>query len=147
MESDPYDAYAVLFGVWEKNSLIASCRMVLPDSPLGLPTLNTMRVDSQKIRENFLTAEISRISIASEHRVFRKSIRILQTMQQELCRFSSESGIRQLIGAVEPAFLHLLHRSGLPYHPFGPLQYRIGAERYPVIFLVQECSTSAKGCP
>jgi N-acyl-L-homoserine lactone synthetase len=121
--------------------------MVLPDSPLGLPTLNTMKVDPKKIRKDLLTAEISRICVASDHRGFRKTIRILQMMQKELCRVSSETGIEQLIGAVEPAFLHLLHRSALPYRPFGPLQYRIGAERYPVVFRIGECGTAEKGRP
>lgn len=144
IESDEYDEYSLLFGVWEQESLIASCRLVLPGSPLGFPTLNTMSVEPGIIQDSFSTAEISRITIASDHRLFKKSINILQVMQEELCRFASDSGIQQLIGVVEPSFLRLLNCSSLPYHPFGPLQQHIGAKRYPVILSVQECSTSAQ---
>jgi len=133
IEYDAYDEYSLLFGVWEDKSLIASCRLVLPNSTLGLPTLKAMVIDAKKIQTNQPTAEISRITIAPEHRVFRKTIKILQTMQEEINRISSEYGIKQFIGAVEPSFLRLLNCSKLTYQPMGPLQYLIGAERYPVI--------------
>lgn len=143
IESDGYDDYAVFFGVWENNVLIASCRLVLPGNPLGLPTLNGMVVDPNALQKGCATGEISRISVDSGHRLLKKTIRILQEMQKELCRFASEHNIPQLIGAVEPAFLRLLHYASLPYSPFGPLQYHIGAERYPVVLLVRDCTTTS----
>jgi N-acyl-L-homoserine lactone synthetase len=91
-------------------------------------------------------AEISRITVSSEHRTFKKTTKILQTMQEELCRFAVDSGIQQLIGAVEPAFLRLLNCAMLAYKPFGPLQYHIGAKRYPVFFSVQNCNSTAQEC-
>ena len=133
LEYDSYDTHSLLFGVWEDGSLIASCRLVLPNSSLGLPTLKAMVIDAKKIQCDQPTAEISRITIAPEHRVFRKTIKILQTMQEEINRVASEYGIEQFIGAVEPSFLRLLNCSKLSYQPIGPLQYLIGAERYPVI--------------
>lgn len=133
LEYDSYDDHSLLFGVWENDVLIASCRLVLPNSTLGLPTLNALTIDAEKIQSNQPTAEISRITIAHEHRVFKKTVRILQTMQEEINRVSAKHGIVQLIGAVEPSFLRLLNCSKLPYQPIGPLQFLIGAERYPVI--------------
>jgi N-acyl-L-homoserine lactone synthetase len=139
IERDQYDAYSALFGVWEKNSLVASCRLILPHSPLGLPTLKTMEIDLCKIDHSLTSAEISRISVSAEHRTLEKTTKILQIMQKELCRFALIKGIEQFIGAVEPAFLRLLKCSMLAYQPFGPLQYHIGAKRYPVFYLVQNC--------
>lgn len=133
LEYDSYDTHALLFGVWENDLLIASCRLVLPNSILGLPTLNALLIDAEKIQRNHPTAEISRITIAHDHRVFKKTVRILQTMQKEINRVSYEHGIVQFIGAVEPSFLRLLNFAKLPYQPIGPLQFLIGAERYPVI--------------
>ncbi|MDD2267198.1 GNAT family N-acyltransferase [Sulfuricurvum sp.] len=133
LEYDSYDDHSLLFGVWENGSLIASCRLVLPNSSLGLPTLKAMEIDADRIQRDQPTAEISRITIAPEHRVFRKTIKILQTMQEEINRVSSTCGIKQFIGAVEPSFLRLLNCSRLSYQPIGPLQHLIGAERYPVI--------------
>lgn len=133
LEYDAYDNHALLFGVWEDGALIASSRLVLPNPTLGLPTLKAMLIDEEKIENGLPTAEISRITIAPQHRVFKKTIKILQTMQEEINRISSEYGIKQFIGAVEPSFLRLLNCSKLTYQPIGPLQYLIGAERYPVI--------------
>lgn len=144
IECDNYDDYSALFGVWEKNVLLASCRLVLPYSPLGLPTLNSMRVDRDAMDHTLSRAEISRITVFSEHRTFKKTTKILQTMQEELCRFAVDSRIQQFIGAVEPAFLRLLNCAMLAYKPFGPLQYHIGAERYPVFFSVHDCNSDAQ---
>lgn len=144
IESDKYDDYSLLLGVWEKDTLIASCRFVLPNSMLGLPTLNSMIIDSQMLRDDQLTAEISRITVASDHRMFKKTIKVLQTMQEEIDRISGNYGITQCIGAVEPSFLRLLNCSRLPYSPIGPLQYLIGAERYPVILTALNRTTSMK---
>ncbi|MDD5051667.1 MAG: GNAT family N-acetyltransferase [Sulfuricurvum sp.] len=138
IESDKYDEYALLLGVWEKNILIASCRLILPDNPLGLPTLMSMQIDSKKYLVKQKTAEISRITVASTQRAFKKTIRILQTMQKEINRVSIEHNIVQWIGAVGPAFLRLLNQSRLPYHPIGPLQLHIGIERYPIVLTLQE---------
>lgn len=133
LEYDSYDAHSLLFGVWENKSLIASCRLVLPNPSLGLPTLNALVIDAEKIQHSQPTAEISRITIIHKHRVFKKTVRILQTMQEEINRVSAEHGIVHLIGAVEPSFLRLLNCSKLPYQPIDPLQFLIGADRYPVI--------------
>ena len=142
IEYDKYDDYALLLGVWEKGDLIASCRLVLPNTILGLPTLNAMTIDSDKLQSDQLTAEISRITVASNHRMFKKTIKVLQTMQKEIDRISANRGIIQCIGAVEPSFLRLLNCSRLPYSPIGPLQYLIGAERYPVVLLAKNHTTS-----
>lgn len=133
IEYDCYDDHALLLGVWENGILIASCRLILPNHTLGLPTQKAMLMDKEKIENDLPTAEISRITVASEHRIFRKTIKILQTMQKEINRISAEYGIVQLIGAVEPSFLRLLNFAKLPYKAIGPLQYLIGAERYPVL--------------
>ncbi|MFZ3051769.1 MAG: GNAT family N-acetyltransferase [Sulfuricurvum sp.] len=144
IEYDAYDDHALLFGVWEKDTLIASCRLVLPNDLLGLPTLNNMKIDSEKIQDDQPTAEISRITVAPSYRAFKKTIKILQTMQEAIDRTSTDHGITQLIGAVEPSFLRLLNCSSLPYRPIGPIQYLIGAERYPVILRAQEYTISLK---
>lgn len=133
LEYDYYDDHALLLGVWENETLIASCRLILPNHTLGLPTLKAMLIDDEKLEKALPTAEISRITVAREHRMFKKTIKILQTMQKEINRISAEHGIVQLIGAVEPSFLRLLNFSKLPYQPIGPLQFLIGAERYPVL--------------
>ncbi|MFY9142081.1 acyl-homoserine-lactone synthase [Sulfuricurvum sp.] len=144
LEYDQYDTYALLFGVWEEDNLIASCRLILPNCPFGLPTLTSMQIDSEKFKNDQTTAEISRITIASTQRGFRKTIRILQIMQQEINRISAEYAIVQWVGAVGPAFLRLLNQSRLPYRPIGPLQLHIGAERYPIILTLQEYTSSLK---
>lgn len=144
IESDEYDEHSLLFGVWKKNGLIASCRLILPSYTLGLPTLNCMTIDSTAFRKDESTAEISRILVASEHRIFKKTIKILQTMQKEINRVSSEYGIVQIIGAVEPSFLRLLNYSKLPYQPIGPLQNHIGPDRYPIILKIKDHIISMK---
>ncbi|MDD5161206.1 MAG: GNAT family N-acetyltransferase [Sulfuricurvum sp.] len=144
IEYDQYDAYALLFGVWEKEILIASCRLILPNNPLGLPTLISMQIDPEKFQSDLKTAEISRITVASTQRAFRKTIKILQTMQKEINRISADYGIIQWVGAVGPTFLRLLNQSRLPYRPIGPLQLHIGAERYPIILILQEYISSLK---
>jgi N-acyl-L-homoserine lactone synthetase len=137
IEYDLYDKHSLLFGVWENEILIASCRLVLPNDTLGLPTLNSMVINAGEIQTNLLTAEISRITVASEHRIFKKTIKILQIMQEEINRISAEYGIMQLIGAVEPSFLRLLNHAKLPYQPIGPLQHHIGPDRNPIILRLQ----------
>jgi N-acyl-L-homoserine lactone synthetase len=138
IEYDAYDEHALLFGVWEKDMLIASCRLILPINPLGLPTLNTMVIDSEKLQDIQQTAEISRITVASDQRAFRKTIKVLQTMQKEINRISANYEIIQWIGAVGPRFLRLLNQSRLLYRPIGPLQFHIGSERYPVLLRLQD---------
>jgi N-acyl-L-homoserine lactone synthetase len=133
LEYDQYDEYSLLLGVWEDDDLIASCRLILPNEPLGLPTLNRMIIDSPIFRRDYPTAEISRIMIAAGHRKFKKSVKVLQLMQKKIDQLSAEHGITQCIGSVEPAFLKLLHYANLPYQPIGPLQHHIGPDRYPVI--------------
>ena len=144
IEYDEYDDHALLFGVWEKGDLIASCRLVLPNPTLGLPTLNTMIIDSTTFHKNESTAEISRILVASEHRIFKKTKKVLQVMQEEINRISYEHGIVQVIGAVEPSFLRLLNHSKLLYQPIGPLQHHIGPDRYPIILRLQNDTISLK---
>lgn len=138
IEYDHYDEYSLLLGVWEKDVLIGSCRLVLPNDAVGLPTLNVMLIDSEKLLHNEQTAEISRITVASTHRTFKKTIKVLQIMQQKIDQIASDHNILQLIGAVEPSFLRLLNYASLPYQPMGPLQYLIGAERLPVILKLKE---------
>lgn len=146
IEYDKYDSDALLFGVWEKDDLIASCRLILPSMRLGLPTLRTMAIDSDKFANDLPTAEISRILVASKHRIFRKTIKIFQTMQQEINRISSEHGIVQVIGAVEPSLLRLLNCARLAYQPIGPLQRHIGPDRYPIILKLQDPISPLKEC-
>lgn len=146
IEFDHYDEHALLLGIWDNSELIASCRLVLPNTLLGLPTPSNMIVDSEKFQKDMLTAEISRITVTSTHRTFKKTIAILQIMQKKIDHICDEYGIFQLIGAVEPSFLRLLNCSGLPYFPVGPLQYLIGAERYPVMLSKLESTTLIKEC-
>ena len=138
IECDRYDEYALLLGVWNKEVLIASCRLVLPNDAVGLPTLNAMRIDSDKLIQMGQTAEISRITVAAAYRTFKKTIKVLQTMQQKIDQIASDHNIVQLIGAVEPSFLRLLNYASLPYQAIGPLQYLIGAERFPVRMVLKE---------
>lgn len=133
LEYDKYDEYSLLLGVWEKDELIASCRLVLPNTVLGLPTLNAMIIDSDKLRSDQLTAEISRITVASDHRKFKQTIKVLQIMQQKIYQISVDRGITQCIGAVEASFLKLLGYANLPYKPIGLLQNHIGPDRYPIV--------------
>lgn len=144
IESDKYDKYALLIGVWEEELLIASCRLILPDNPLGLPTLTSMEIDSKKFQLSQVTAEISRITIASTQRVFKKTIRILQMMQKEINKVSIDYKITQWVGAVGPTFLRLLNQSRLPYQPIGPLQLHIGTERYPIILTLKDYTSTLK---
>ncbi len=147
IERDQYDDYSLLFGVWEKNDLLASCRLVLPNNPVGLPTSNALQIDSEKLRMDRHTAEISRITIAAKHRQFKKSIKILQSMRQEILHVSTGYGITRWIGSVESSFMQLLNLSHLPFTPIGPLQHHIGPDRYPVVLTVQDCITSLKEHP
>lgn len=144
IEYDRYDEHSLLLGVWEKEKLIASCRLVLPNNILGLPTLNAMMIDSNKLKNNDKTAEISRITVAAAHRTFKNTIKIMKIMQKELYRISSDYNIMQWVGAVEPSFLRLLQHSALPYVPIGPLQHLIGADRYPVILTIRDYAVSMK---
>jgi len=144
IEYDTYDDHALLFGVWEQDLLIASCRLILPNTPLGLPTLNTMVIDSEKLQDIQQTAEISRITVASDQRAFRKTIKVLQTMQKEINRVSANYEINQWIGAVGPRFLRLLNQSRLLYRPIGPLQFHVGTERYPILLRLQDYTASLK---
>lgn len=147
IECDRYDDHSILFGVWEHNDLLASCRLVLPDSPVGLPTNNALQIDPEKLRIDRHTAEISRITIAAKHRQFKKSIKILQSLRQEMIHVSTRYGITQWIGSVEPSFMQLLNLSRLPFTPIGPLQHHIGPDRYPVVLTVQDCIISLKEHP
>lgn len=146
IEYDKYDDHALLLGVWENDTLIASCRLLFPNSTLALPTLKSMKIDSEKFQRESPTAEISRITVSKGHRAFKKTTKVLQSMQKEINRISANHGIVQLIGAVEPSFLRLLNCSGLPYIPIGPLQYLIGADRYPVMLCSLEYTTPIKEC-
>lgn len=133
LEYDQYDEYSLLLGVWEGDDLIASCRLILPNEALGLPTLNRMVIDSPLFRRDQPTAEISRIIIGAGHRTFKKSIKVLQLMQQYIHQLSSDYPVSQYVGSIEPAFLKLLHYAHLPYQSIGPLQHHIGPDRYPVL--------------
>lgn len=144
LEYDQYDPYSLLIGVWEKNELIASCRLILPNDTLGFPTLNTLIIDSKKLWSNHLTAEISRITVASNNRSFKKTIKVLQIMQQKIYEISVDRGIIQCIGAVEVPFLKLLHYANLPYKPIGPLQHHIGPDRYPVVLIIDDYLAALK---
>lgn len=144
IEYDRYDEHSLLLGVWEKENLIASCRLVLPNTTFGLPTLNSMIIDTNKLQSDQTTAEISRITVAAAHRTFKNTIKIMKIMQKELYRISSDYNIMQWVGAVEPSFLRLLQHSALPYVPIGPLQHLIGADRYPVILTIHDYSISMK---
>lgn len=146
IEYDPYDDHALWVGVWEEGTLIASCRLILPNKALGLPTLKDMTIDPSKLPER-PTAEISRITVANGHRTFKKTVKVLQAMQKEIASVSSKHGVSQWVGAVEPGFLRLLNFSHLPYSPIGPLQYRIGTERYPVMLTADDYSASLKEHP
>lgn len=144
IEYDQYDEYSLLLGVWNKDLLVASCRLVLPNNTLGLPTLNAMIIDSKKLQDDQPTAEISRITVSSPHRTFKKTIKVLQLMQKKIDQISFDHKIIQLIGAVEPSFMRLLNCASLPYQPIGPLQYLIGAERFPVLLRVQDYTHTMK---
>lgn len=137
IEYDHYDEYSLLLGVWNEDILVGSCRLVLPNKTVGLPTLNVMRIDSEKLVHNERTAEISRITVAATYRTFKKTIEVLQIMQHKINQIASEHNILQLIGAVEPSFLRLLNYASLPYRPIGPIQYLIGAERLPVLLTLK----------
>ena len=147
IEYDDYDTYAVLFGVWERDDLLASCRLVLPENPLGLPTSNALHIDPEKFRIDSHTAEISRIAIASKHRRLKNSIKILQSLRHEMIQTSISNGITHWIGAVEPGFLKLLNLSRLHFKPIGPLQNHIDLDRYPVALSVHDCIISLKEHP
>ncbi|HEX5330289.1 GNAT family N-acetyltransferase [Sulfuricurvum sp.] len=138
IEYDRYDEYSLLLGVWKKGILVGSCRLVLPNDAVGLPTLNVMRIDSEKLLHDERTAEISRITVNATYRTFKKTIKVLQIMQQKIDQIASDHNILQLIGAVEPSFLRLLNYAALPYQPIGPIQYLIGAERIPVLLTLKE---------
>lgn len=133
LEYDSYDKHSLLFGVWDQKVLIASCRLIFADNLFGLPTYNSLIIDSEQLYNDRRTAEISRILIAHEHRVFRKTLKILTLMQKEINTVAIQHGIEQLIGVVEPSFLHLLNYAHLPYITIGPLQHHIGPDRYPVM--------------
>lgn len=141
-EYDEYDPYSLLLGVWEKNILIASCRLILPNDVVGLPTLNSTMIDPQKLKSDQPTAEISRIIVARDHRKFKQTIKVLQAMQHEIYRLTSDYGISQCIGAIEVSFLKLLHYANLPYKPIGPLQHHIGPDRYPVVLTTDDYLTA-----
>ena len=144
LEYDQYDDCALLLGVWEDNELIASCRLVLPNDTVGLPTLNTLKFDSKKLRSDQPTAEISRITVAFNHRGFKKTIKIFKTMRTEIDRISVDHGIIQYVGAVEASFLKLLAYANLPFKPIGPLQHHTGPDRYPVVFSNYDYLTALK---
>ena len=137
----------MLFGVWERDDLLASCRLVLPINPLGLPTANALHIDPEIFQIDSHTAEISRIAIASRHRRLRQSVKILQSLRHEMIQTSIANGISHWIGAVEPSFLKLLNLSRLYFKPIGPLQNHIGLDRYPVVLSVRDCILSLKEHP
>lgn len=133
LEYDSYDERSLLFGVWEDEELIASCRLIFADNLFDLPTCNSLIIDSEQLQKERPTAEISRILIAHDHRVLNQTLKILHTLQEEINKVASQHSIEQLIGVVEPSFLHLLNYAHLPYIPIGPLQHHIGPDRYPVM--------------
>lgn len=135
-ESDTYDPFSIFFGVWDTSILAASCRIVLPQSPVGYPTLNTLKTDTSFVITP-MTAEISRITISREYRGYKQAKSIFQLMQAELCTYCDKFHIDAWIGAVSPYFLKLLNKAGLSYEPIGPLQTHIGSERLPVILTRQ----------
>lgn len=147
IEWDAYDEHAQLFGVWEREQLVASCRLILPNTPLGLPTIKNMVIEKDYDLKESITAEISRIAVAAGYRTFQKTRTILQHIQKSIYQFSSQLGITQWIGAIEPRFLFLLNRSNLPYRSIGPLQFLTGADRYPVALNAAEYLHAVKGEP
>lgn len=144
IESDHYDDHSVFLGVWEEEDLIASCRLIFENNDFILPTLSKVFIDSPLFEADAKTAEISRMTIASRHRSFKKSIQIFTIMQQELDRVSAVHNVSQLIAVVEPTFLHLIHRARLPYQSIGPLQSHIGTDRCPIILKLQDRLNLAK---
>lgn len=145
IESDQYDEYSLLLGVWEGDELIGSCRLVLPNNPLGFPALNTLVIDSTKLPADQLTGEVSRITVAAGHRTFKKSVLAIQAMQREIHRYSAVHGITQWVGAVEPSFMRLINCASVPCNPIGPLQHHIGPDRYPVIMPIRNDAGYLKG--
>jgi N-acyl-L-homoserine lactone synthetase len=138
IESDDYDDHSVFLGVWEDNELLASCRLIFEHDSFVLPTLNAILIDSPLYEAHAKTAEISRLTIASPYRSFKKSIQIFKVMQEELDRVSVDHEINQLIASVEPTFLHLINRARLPYQSIGPLQHYIKFDRYPIILKLRD---------
>ena len=137
LEHDCYDDHSVFLGVWEDNELLASCRLIFGNDAVTLPTVDAVFIDSPLYETNAKTAEISRLTIATPHRSFKKSIQIFTVMQQELDRIAVEHQLTQLIASVEPTFLHLINRAHLPYQSIGPLQHYIKFDRYPIILKME----------
>jgi len=138
LEYDQYDNHSLFLGVWEDSKLLASCRLIFEHDSFILPTLNAVFIDSPLYEANAKTAEISRLTIASPYRTFKKSIQIFKVMQEELDRVSVDHEINQLIASVEPTFLHLINRARLPYQSIGPLQHYIKFDRYPIILKLRD---------
>lgn len=138
IEYDEYDDHSVFLGVWEENKLLASCRLIFEHDSFVLPTLSAVSINSPLYEPDAKTAEISRLTIASPYRTFKKSIQIFTVMQQELDRVSAVHNVSQLIASVEPTFLHLINRAHLPYQSIGPLQHYIKFDRYPIILKLQD---------
>ena len=131
LESDKYDEFALLFGVWDHNVLAASCRVIMPNPSLPLPTPQNLMTKPLFIATP-RTAEISRITISKPYRGFKNAQDIFRLMQSEICKMTSRL-IDEWVGAVNPFLLKLLNKAGLPYRPIGPNQFYIGDDRVPVV--------------
>ncbi len=126
IEHDQYDDHAVFLGIWEKSTLIGSCRLILPNASINLPTLKAMDIDIKIFEPSTQTAEISRMTVIPPHRTLKKSIQALKAIDKEVNRIANMYNIVRLIAAVEPTFLRLLEYAKLGYRLIGSPQKYTG---------------------
>lgn len=107
---DKYDDFAVVFGVFENDELISTCRLVLSNDKFMLEEDFAAALKGEPVLKSPLHAEISRMCVNPLESNSRKSICAEFLLYRFMYRWSRSIGIRYWYFCVRPNYYKKLHK-------------------------------------
>ena len=132
-EQDKYDPFSVHFVALNKDGEICATVRLIHSSPLGYPTENYMKTDSDSFEREKL-GELSRIFIDSKYRKLRTTKFIIHGLIKLIYIKMIQLGVEYTYGSLESSFLRLLKIYKLNYVTIGEEQmHKYFGLRHPCI--------------
>lgn len=121
LEIDTYDSHAVSFGVFNESELLACLRVIMPETPFMLENeFLSLAEGGYNIRKESDTAELSRLSVATEARCIRVSgYSISVLLLKGLYHWCLNNNIRYLYAVTEQKIHRLFCAKGFPWKLIG----------------------------
>ncbi|EDZ62759.1 protein containing conserved structural domain (Acyl-CoA N-acyltransferase -like) [Sulfurimonas gotlandica GD1] len=137
-EYDKYDPYSVHFAVLDENYEICATVRLIHSSPLGYPTENYMKTDSDSFQRDKL-GEMSRIFIDSKYRKLKTTKCIIHGLIKLIYIKMIQLDIEYTYGSLESNFLRLLKIYKLNYVTIGEEQkHKYFGLRHPCILYTKQ---------